>query len=188
MDLILPVIIGIALSMDCFAVSLAIGTSTTTKLVQAALVIAFFFGFFQAGMTLVGWAAASGFADLITGYDHWIAFILLAGIGIKMAREGLEDEEEGDEALTALRFMPVLVLSIATSIDALAVGISFAFLHMEVLVPALVIGIVAFLISFAGVMTGMQLKSILGKKIEIAGGLILIVIGLNILFTHLTAG
>ncbi|MDD1689872.1 MAG: manganese efflux pump MntP family protein [Methanoregula sp.] len=188
MDLITPVLIGIALSMDCFAVSLAIGTSTKTKLFNAALVIALCFGVFQAGMTLIGWAAGTGFTSLITGFDHWLAFLLLAIIGAKMIHEGLEDGDEEEETIKVLQFVPVMVLSLATSIDALAVGVSFAFLQMDILVPALIIGIVAFIISFIGVMSGIRLKSILGKRIEILGGLILIVIGLNILFTHLTAG
>ena len=187
MDLITPVLIGIALSMDCLAVSLAIGTSTRTKFINAALVIALCFGVFQAGMTLAGWAAGTGFTGFITGFDHWLAFLLLAIIGGKMIREGLETGDD-EETLSTLQFAPVMVLSFATSIDALAVGISFAFLQMSVLVPALIIGAVAFIFSFAGVMLGMQLKSLLGKRIEILGGLILIVIGLNILFTHFTAG
>jgi putative Mn2+ efflux pump MntP len=186
MDYITPVLIGIALSMDCFAVSLAIGTSTRTKLLNAALIIALCFGVFQAGMTLIGWAAGTGFAGFITGFDHWLAFLLLAIIGAKMIHEGFEDPEE-EETLSALRFAPVMLLSLATSIDALAVGVSFAFLQMSVLMPALIIGAVAFIISFFGVMSGMKLKSMLGKRIEILGGLILIAIGLNILFTHLTA-
>ncbi|MCK9630837.1 MAG: manganese efflux pump MntP family protein [Methanoregula sp.] len=187
MNLITPVLIGIALAMDCLAVSLAIGTSTKTKLLKAALIIALCFGIFQAGMTLAGWAAGTGFTRLITGSDHWLAFLLLAIIGIKMIHEGLGNEDE-EEMLSVLQFVPVMVLSISTSIDALAVGVSFAFLQMSILTPALIIGIVAFIISFIGVITGMRLKSILGKRIEIVGGFILILIGLNILFTHLTAG
>lgn len=187
MDLITPVLIGIALSMDCFAVSLAIGTSTKTKLLNAALIIALCFGIFQTGMTLLGWAAGTGFTGLIAGFDHWLAFLLLAIIGARMIHEGLENEDE-EEPISGIQFVPVMVLSLATSIDALAVGVSFAVLRMSILVPALIIGIVAFIISFAGVMSGMKLKSIIGKRIEIAGGLILILIGLNILFTHLTAG
>jgi len=188
MDLVTPIVIGIALSMDCFAVSLAIGTSTKTNLLNAALIIASCFGIFQAGMTLIGWAAGTGFTGYISGYDHWLAFLLLAIIGAKMIHEGFETEDEDEETIKVIRFVPVMVLSFATSIDALAVGVSFAFLQMSVLLPALIIGTVAFIISFAGVMSGMKLQSILGKKIEIAGGLILILIGLNILFTHLTTG
>ena len=186
MDLITPVIIGIALSMDCFAVSLAVGTSARDNLLNTALVIALCFGIFQAGMTLLGWAAGTGFTGYIAGFDHWLAFLLLAGIGFKMIAEGIGNEEE--ETIGTLRFVPVMVLSLATSIDALAVGVSFAFLQMEILVPAIIIGIVAFAISFAGVMTGMKLESLLGRRIEVFGGVILIAIGLNILLAHLAAG
>jgi putative Mn2+ efflux pump MntP len=187
MDLLTPVLIGIALSMDCFAVSLAIGTSTKTRILYAALIIALCFGVFQTGMTLIGWAAGIGFTGFIAGFDHWLAFLLLAIIGLKMIHEGLEGDEE-EETISSLQFVPVMLLYLATSIDALAVGVSFAFLRMSIVVPALIIGIVAFIISFAGVLSGMKLKSILGKRIEILGGLILIVIGLNIVFTHLVAG
>src|SRR5512145_1801491 len=147
MDLITPVLIGIALSMDCFAVSLAIGTSTKTAILRAALIIAFCFGLFQAGMTLIGWVAGSGLTVFLAGFDHWLAFLLLAIIGAKMIHEGFEEEEEDEETMSTLRFVPVMVLSLATSIDALAVGVSFAFLQLEILVPALIIGIVAFIVS-----------------------------------------
>jgi putative Mn2+ efflux pump MntP len=187
MDLITPILIGIALSMDCFAVSLAIGTSTKTKILHAALIIALCFGVFQTGMTLAGWFAGTGLTVFIAGFDHWLAFLLLGLIGAKMIHEGLEEEEE-EETIAVLQFVPVMVLSFATSIDALAVGVSFAFLRMSILVPALIIGIVAFIISFAGVMSGMKLKAVLGRRIEILGGLILILIGLNIVYTHLFAG
>lgn len=187
MDFLTPVLIGIALSMDCLAVSLAIGTSAKANLLKTAVIIALCFGIFQAGMTLIGWAAGAGLTVLIAGFDHWVAFLLLAIIGAKMIHEGLETGEN-EETISALRFVPVMVLSLATSIDALAVGVSFAFLHMSVLVPAIIIGIVAFVLSFAGVMTGMKLASVLGRRIEILGGVILIIIGLNILLSHMAAG
>lgn len=187
MDLVTSLLIGIALAMDCFAVSLAIGTTTKTKLLNTALIIAFCFGAFQAGMTLIGWAAGTGLTGLIAGFDHWVAFLLLAIIGAKMIHEGLENEDE-EEPISGLRFVPVMILSLATSIDALAVGVSFAFLHESVLVPALIIGLVAFIFSCAGVLSGMRLKTVLGKRIEIIGGLILILIGLNILVSHLATG
>jgi len=187
MDLVTTLLIGIALAMDCFAVSLAIGTATKTKLLNTALIIALCFGTFQAGMTLTGWAAGTGLTGLIAGFDHWVAFLLLAIIGAKMIHEGLENEGE-EEPISVLRFVPVMILSLATSIDALAVGVSFAFLHESVLVPALIIGLVAFIFSGAGVLSGMRLKTFLGKRIEIIGGLILILIGLNILVSHLVTG
>ena len=188
MDIILLVLIGIGLSMDCFAVSLALGTTTENKILDTAVMIAFCFGLFQVGMTLLGWAAGTWLIVFIAGFDHWLAFLLLALIGIKMIIEGIEPENENENApLHALSLVPVIMISIATSIDALGVGISFGFLHSDILIPAIIIGIVAFIFSFVGVISGTRLKSLVGKKIVIAGGLILIAIGLNILFTHIFA-
>jgi putative Mn2+ efflux pump MntP len=185
MDIILPVLIGIGLSMDCFAVSLALGTTTGNKILDTAVIIAFCFGIFQVGMTVLGWAAGTWLVVFIAGFDHWLAFLLLALIGVKMIIEGVEPETK-EEPIHALSLVPVIVISIATSIDALGVGISFAFLHTDILIAAIIIGIVAFIFSFVGVISGSRLKSLLGKRIEIAGGLILIAIGLNILFTHIS--
>ncbi len=183
MDLLTPALIGIGLSMDCFAVSLAIGTTTKTRLIYAAAVIASCFGAFQAGMTVTGWAAGVSIIGLISAYDHWVAFILLAIVGGKMIWEGITEDKE-EARIEVIRIIPVLVLSLATSIDALAVGISFGVLRTAVLIPALIIGIVCSGISFAGVMLGEQLESLLGNKMEIFGGVILILIGLRILFGH----
>ena len=186
MDIILLVLIGIGLSMDCFAVSLALGTTTENKILDTAVIIAFCFGLFQVGMTLLGWVAGTWLIGFIAGFDHWLAFLLLALIGVKMIIEGIEPENE-NAPLHALSIIPVIMISIATSIDALGVGISFGFLHSDILIPATIIGIVAFIFSFVGVISGTRLKSLVGKKIEIAGGLILIAIGLNILVTHIFA-
>lgn len=184
MDLLTPALIGISLSMDCFAVSLAIGTTTKTRLLYAAAVIALFFGAFQAGMTVIGWVAGVSVIGLISSYDHWVAFILLAIVGGKMIGEGIWGDE--DEArIEVIRFVPLIVLSVATSIDALAVGISFGVLQTAVLVPAFIIGIVCFIISFSGVMLGEQLEAILGNKMEIFGGIILVLIGIRILYEHM---
>jgi putative Mn2+ efflux pump MntP len=184
MDLLTPAVIGIGLSMDCFAVSLAIGTTTKTRLVYAAAFIAFFFGAFQAGMTFVGWLAGSSVIGLISAYDHWIAFILLAIVGGKMIWEGVRGGEE-EAHIEMIQFVPVIILSLATSIDALAVGVSFGVLQTAVLIPAIIIGLVCFVISFAGVMLGERFEDILGNKMEIIGGLILVLIGINILAGHL---
>jgi len=184
MDLLTPVLIGIGLSMDCFAVSLAVGSTTKSRLPRAALIIALCFGGFQAGMTVLGWVAGISVIGFISAYDHWIAFILLLVVGGKMIWEGMQGEEE--EAHTDIfRFLPLVVLSLATSIDALAVGVSFGVLRTAVLAPALMIGIVCCAISFAGVMLGEKLEDLLGNRMEIAGGLILILIGVKILAEHL---
>jgi putative Mn2+ efflux pump MntP len=184
MDLLTPALIGIGLSMDCFAVSLAIGTTTKTRLIYAAAIIALCFGAFQAGMTIIGWAAGVSLIGFISAYDHWVAFILLAIVGGKMILEGIRGSE--DEApIEKIRIVPVIVLSFATSIDALAVGISFGVLQTAVFIPAIIIGVVCFGISFAGVMLGERLESFLGNKMEIFGGIILILIGLRILTEHM---
>ena len=183
MDLLTPALIAIGLSMDCFAVSLAIGTTTKTRLIFAATIIALFFGAFQAGMAVIGWVAGVSLIGLISAYDHWIAFILLAIVGGKMILEGVRGGD--DEAhVEVIRIVPVIVLSVATSIDALAVGVSFGVLQMAVLIPALIIGIICFGISFAGVMLGERLEKYLGNKMEIFGGIILILIGIRILYEH----
>jgi putative Mn2+ efflux pump MntP len=184
MDLLTPALIGIGLSMDCFAVSLAVGTTTKTRLFHAAAIVATCFGVFQAGMTLIGWLAGESILMLISAYDHWIAFIMLAVVGGKMVWEGIHGEDHEDPP-DIIRLIPLLVLSVATSIDALAVGVSFGVLQTTILTPAIIIGIVCSGISFTGVMLGEQLEAILDNKMEIFGGGILILIGIKILYEHL---
>jgi manganese efflux pump family protein len=183
MDLPTPVLIGIGLSMDCFAVSLAVGSTTKSRLCRAALIIALCFGGFQTGMTVLGWIAGISVIGFISAYDHWIAFILLLVVGGKMIWEGIYGEEE-EAHIDVLRIFPLIALSLATSIDALTVGVSFGILQTAVLVPALIIGIVCGAISFAGVMLGEQLEALVGNRMEIAGGLILILIGVKVLMEH----
>jgi len=184
MDILTPAIIGIGLSMDCFAVSLAIGTTTKTRLINAAAIIGLCFGTFQAGMTVAGWAAGASLIGFISHYDHWIAFAMLAIVGGKMIGEGIRGDED-ETSMEIIRLVPVIVLSLATSIDALAVGVGFGVLQETVLVPALIIGIVCLGISFAGVMLGERLDDILGNRMEIFGGFILILIGVRILYGHM---
>jgi putative Mn2+ efflux pump MntP len=184
MDLLMPALIGVGLSMDCFAVSLAIGSASRSNLIRRAVLIALCFGGFQAGMTIAGWLAGFSLIGMISAYDHWVAFILLAVVGIKMIAEGAKgEEEETDQDL--FRILPLLMLSLATGIDALAVGVSFGVLQNAVLVPAIIIGIVCAGISFTGVMLGERLEAIIGNRTEIAGGLILLLIGIKILAEHL---
>jgi putative Mn2+ efflux pump MntP len=184
MELLLTsALIGIGLSMDCFAVAIAAGAHLNVSRARTALTLAVFFGAFQAGMTLAGFFLGSGFAPLIAAYDHWVAALLLFAIGGKMIREGIQDTEE-EEAPDVVSIIAVTYLAIATSIDALAVGISFAFLNETVLVPALIIGIVAALFSCAGVFLGGKIAHILGRRADIAGGVILMLIGIRILMEH----
>ena len=170
--------------MDCFAVSLAVGSTTKSGLPRGALILALFFGGFQTGMTILGWAAGISVIGYISAYDHWIAFILLLVVGGKMILEGVQGEEPETHS-EIFRIVPLVVLALATSIDALAVGVSFGVLQTAVLIPALLIGTTSGVISFAGVMLGERLEDLLGNKMEIAGGLILVLIGVKILSEHL---
>jgi manganese efflux pump family protein len=189
MDILTPVLIGIALAMDCFAVALARGAAPAVDKNKLAIIFAISFGVFQTGMTILGWAAGSLFIDIIAPYDHWVAFIILAGIGTKMIIEGAKGEgnsEHNGAPLNSHHITALLLLSIATSIDALAIGLGFAFMNVPILVPSLIIGVIAAMLSVAGVYLGTKLERLLGKKIEILGGLILIGIGMKILFEHLS--
>ncbi len=146
--------------------------------------MALFFGIFQSGMLIAGWIAGISFYEFISGFDHWIAFLILALIGGKMILEGLDEEKEKRPGYYTS--IPVLlVLSITTSIDALGAGLSFALLNTGILMAAAVTGAVSFIFSYAGVTFGSGLAGILGKKVEIIGGVILILIGVQILLGHL---
>ncbi len=184
MDFFLVLLIAVGLAMDCFAVSIAAGTSIISSKQKMALIMAIFFGIFQSGMLILGWFAGISFYEFISGFDHWIAFLILALIGGKMILEGKEEDKEKNPGFYT--GIPVLlILSIATSIDSLGVGLSFALLNTGILMAAVVIGAVSFIFSYAGVTFGSRLAGILGNKVEIIGGIILIIIGIRILFGDL---
>ena len=182
MDLLVTSLIGIALAMDCFAVSLALGTRTKARLLPAALIVAASFGTFQGGMAVVGWIAGNGLTGFISTYGPPLAFILLAIVGGKMLWEGLKGEDDDDSVPDGIRFLPIIVLSFATSIDALAVGAGFGLIQAEIFAPAAIIGLISFVFAFFGILLGKRLLDTLGHRTEILGGIILIMIGLNILF------
>jgi putative Mn2+ efflux pump MntP len=182
MDLVTILLIAIGLAMDAFAVSIAKGITIRNDRWKYALLLAAFFGGFQALMPTIGWLAGLGFKDAIMGIDHWIAFGLLSFIGAKMIYESRKDDEDRSDKLTLLS---VLTLAVATSIDALMVGLSFAFLETSILVPVLVIGAVTFALSFMGCMFGCKLGTMFGRRVEVVGGIVLILIGLRILVEHL---
>jgi putative Mn2+ efflux pump MntP len=184
MDHLTLLLIAFGLAMDAFAVSISNGITIQRQRTNHALRIGIFFGFFQALMPLIGWAAGLNLRDLISGVDHWIAFSLLAFIGCKMIYESKMMDSREKEA-RPLNLPTLLMLSVATSIDALAVGISFALLQISIVTPILVIGVVTFLLSFVGVLTGSKIGHFFEKKIEILGGLVLIGIGMKILLEHL---
>jgi putative Mn2+ efflux pump MntP len=181
----MPVILFIALglAMDAFTVAVASGLALEPLRARKALKIALFFGGFQALMPLLGWLAGLGLEELISGLDHWVAFGLLGFIGCRMIYGAIRATPR--RAADPLNLPTLLGLSIATSIDALAVGLSFAFLRASILTPAIVIGAVTFLLAFLGVFLGHRLGRLFEREAEALGGLILIGIGLKILLEHL---
>lgn len=180
-------LIGVGLSMDAFAVSVCKGLGMRKINKLHTIIIALFFGGFQAFMPFAGWLLGTRFEKYITNIDHWIAFALLLVIGGKMVYEVIkgEDEEIDDNKGDALDIKELVILAIATSIDALAVGITFAFLSYPVLQSVSIIGITTFVLSIAGVIIGNVFGSKYKSRAELAGGLILILIGLKILMEHL---
>lgn len=177
-------LIGVALSMDAFAVSVCKGLSVKKAGVKHVLTVGVYFGGFQALMPMLGFLLGYKFESFITNIDHWIAFVLLAIIGGNMIREALgkdEDDKENDD----FSFRAMLPLAVATSIDALAVGISFAFLGVDIVTAALLIGATTFVLSGAGIFVGNIFGSKYKSKAELAGGIVLILIGAKILFEHL---
>lgn len=184
MDIVTIIFIALGLAMDAFAVSIASGVIIKRQRVKKALLFGFMFGAFQMFMPVIGWAAGHSFRGLISGIDHWVAFGLLTVIGAKMIYEAVKIEsfERSEMDMSALT---LLGLSIATSIDALAVGISFAFLDVSIILPVMVIGVVTFVLSFLGVFAGSKYGGLFEKKVEVIGGAILILIGLKILLSHI---
>lgn len=190
MDIVTVLFIALGLSMDAVAVSLASGCSAGRDKLGArqALLLAFLFGLFQTLMPVAGWLAGLGFKRAIEGYDHWLAFILLAFIGGKMIREAVRGPGRRRENGGRLGLPVMLGLALATSIDALAVGLSFSLLAVGIVVPVLVIGLVTFSLSLLAVFVGRRFGAVLAGKAEVLGGVILIAIGLKILAEHLGSG
>ena len=184
MDIITIIAIAFGLAMDAFAVSITSGITIKRLEINHALRIALFFGLFQAIMPIVGWLAGLSLRGFIAEIDHWIAFGLLSFIGCKMIYESIT-VQSNEKQINPLNIYVLLMLSVATSIDALAVGVSFAFLKISILTPVIVIGTITFLLSFFGVFVGNRIGHFFENKIEIAGGLILIGIGAKILLEHL---
>lgn len=181
-------LMGIGLAMDAFAVSICKGLGMKKLNKKQALMIGLYFGGFQALMPFIGWLLGSQFQQYITSIDHWIAFVLLGFIGGKMIYEAVKEwnEEDTVEVTDApLDHKNMVVLAIATSIDALAVGITFAFLGTPIIEAITIIGITTLIISFAGVCIGNYFGSKYKNKAELAGGLILVLLGLKILLEHL---
>lgn len=197
MSLVSVLLTSFALSMDAFAVSITKGMTMKNITKKIAFKIAFFFGLFQGGMPLIGWLLGISFEKYIKTFDHWIALILLAFLGIKMIYESIKENKKDEVAMDLeinglsqntstvdIKTKDLLVLSVATSIDALAVGVSFAFLNISIIEVVTSIAIITFLVCFTGVLIGKKIGPILKNYAEIIGGIILIFIGLNIFNEH----
>lgn len=176
-------LIALALSMDAFAVAICKGLSVKKVGAKHILTVGIYFGGFQALMPFIGFLLGFKFERFIVSIDHWIAFVLLAVIGGGMIREAIAGGE--DEANDSFSFKTMLPLALATSIDALAVGISFAFLGVDIVAAAVLIGVTTFVLSGAGIVVGNVFGAKYKSKAELAGGIVLILIGLKILLEHL---
>jgi len=187
MNLLTIIFIAIALSMDAFAVSIASGVAIKNLRVRHALIIAAWFGLFQAIMLLLGWFSGIGLRFIIAGIDHWVVFGLLFLIGSKMIYESFQLDPIKNR-IDPTKIHVLFYLSIATSLDAFATGVSFAILRISVITPILIIGAVTFILSFTGVLIGERGAHFFEKKMEMMAGIILIAIGIKVLLSHLIAG
>ncbi|WP_027634671.1 manganese efflux pump MntP family protein [Clostridium hydrogeniformans] len=187
MSILSILLIAVGLSMDAFAVAVTKGMTITDIRLKDNLKIALCFGLAQGIMPIIGWILGVGFKDYITSLDHWIALILLSVLGIKMIYEAVKSKKEEtieEECVQVLNNKEIVILAIATSIDALAVGISFAFLDMSIIASSCIIAIVTFIICSIGVIIGKKFGDLVSSKAEIIGGFILIIIGVRIFIEH----
>jgi len=186
MNVLVVLGIAVALAMDCFAVSLGLSCGPIKLSGRQTFRLAIHFALFQFAMPVIGWFAGENLLRHIERFDHWIAFGLLAFVGGKMIRESSRAEKNNEECpADRTRGLSLVILSLATSIDALAVGLSLAVLQVNILYPALIIGVICFVLTVAGSKLGPVVGRIAGKRAELAGGLILIAIGIKILIEHL---
>jgi putative Mn2+ efflux pump MntP len=179
-------LIALSMAMDAFAVCLGVGTQARAPGPRPTFRLAFHFGLFQFLMPVIGWFAGMTIVEYIFAYDHWVAFGLLGFVGVRMIRAGLDPRAEA-QLPDPSRGWSLVILAVATSIDALAVGFSLGMLGMTIWYPAVVIGVVTGLLSWLGLRLGNRLGAEFGKRIEIAGGILLILIGFRILISHLLA-
>jgi len=184
--MIMILLVALGLAMDAFAVSIASGVTIKKLRLEHAVRIALFFGGFQALMPLIGWLAGSSLSDAIVAVEHWVIFGILLFVGGKMIYESVRISED-ERRLDCTKVSVLLFLALATSIDALAAGFSFAFLDLGIVRPVLVIGGVTFCLSLAGVYIGDRVGHLFESKIEIVGGVMLIGVGIKILVEHLLA-
>lgn len=187
MDFITILAVALGLSFDSFAVSLSCGVVQNKIIFRQAFRIGLILAVFQAGLLVIGFFLGSFVSDFIKSADHWVALALLSFLGARMIIEGMKRKED-DEARDYTKLMTLVTIAIGTSIDAFAVGISFALLNIRIWYSAIIIGIVTFLASMSAIRIGKSAGARLGNKVEIAGGLILIAIGIKIFLEHMIAG
>lgn len=183
MGIIELLLLGIGLAMDAFAVSICKGLSMKKMNWKSAIIIALYFGMFQAVMPIIGYILGNAFESFVTSIDHWIAFILLCFIGGSMIKESFDSEDENKN--DKVDFKTMIVLATATSIDALTIGITFAFLDVNIVLAVTIIGIITFMLAIIGVKIGNKFGDKYQNKAEFFGGLILILLGLKVLLEHL---
>lgn len=183
MDWVTSFFVAVGLAMDAFAVSLGVSTTGQAKDFRSGFRLVWHFGLFQSLMTFLGWLLGSTIAGLIAGFDHWVAFALLLYVGVNMIRSGVSTKNESYVANPS-RGRMLMMLSVATSLDAAAVGLSLAMIGGEVVLPILMIGVVTLTLSTVGILTGNKLGEKFGKRMEIVGGLILIAIGVRVILSH----
>lgn len=184
-DLLSILLIAVGLSADCFAVAFSASISNHNYRLRQVLRAGASFGLFQATMPLLGWLAGKTVVDYVSAYDHWVAFGLLALVSGRMLWESFKTDHGREKEIDITRGMSLLILSIATSIDALAVGLSFAFLKVNIAIASPVIGAIAFLITILGFVIGRKAGKYLGRWAEITGAVILLLIAFRILLTHI---
>jgi len=177
-------LIALALSMDAFSVAIGLGAARSKLTSGAVLRLSGAFGIFQFVMPIIGWWAGKSVASFISSFGHWIAFALLTIVGLHMIKESF-DKDGKKRTDDPTKGWPLLMLSIATSIDALAIGVSLAILKVNIYYPSAVIGIICFIITALGMIFGKKLSGILGKKAEVIGGLVLIAMGIKIVIEHM---
>lgn len=188
MELITIIVIAVGLAMDAFAVSVAAGAAEKKLHIRHAMRMAFFFGVFQAVMPLIGYLAGESFKGSIAAFDHWVAFGLLTLVGGKMIYESFKLKGDKDAGPDPTSMLVVLTLAVATSIDALAVGVTLSLVTDSILMAVVVIGVITFALSLAGTQIGIKVGHFFENKIEIFGGIILLLIGIKILLEHLIWG
>ncbi|MBE0432019.1 manganese efflux pump [candidate division WOR-3 bacterium] len=184
MNLVVTLLLALGLALDAFAVSVSSGLSATRIRTSDAFRVAAFFGAFQSVMPVIGWATGSTLEHALSDVDHWIAFILLSAIGIHMIYESAKPERK-QRNFDILRWRVLVILSVATSVDALIAGFSFAFIEIDIMQTVIAIGLVTFLLSFAGYHIGGGLGRFFRNRVRFLGGVILIAIGVKTLLDHM---